>query len=308
VSRRGVADGRNAVAAAVLELRERNRVLFWVTVVQLGLAVAFTALMALDGRTLLGRNVWTKPWKFATSIAVFTATLGWVLPSLSLTARVERGATAVVAGAMTTEIALIATQAARGVASHFNTTTPLDATVFLIMGATITANTVVVGYVLWRTLREPPPLTPAYLWGLRLGMAVFVAASLEGWVMIGQGSHAVGAPVDGAGRPLLNWSLVGGDLRVAHFIGLHSLQVLPLTGYVATRWLGPPRRSLAVVGAVAALYAALVGATFVQAVRGRPFLASLTLPSLPASAAAAALLIGVGCGAAALVAWRGATP
>jgi len=220
---------------ALLELRDRNRILFTVALAQFGLAAVFTVLMALDGRTLLGRNVWTKPWKFATSIAIFTATVGWILPSLSLADRVEQRVTYVIAAAMTIEITLIATQAARGVASHFNTSTPLDTTIFTIMGATITVNTLVVGYVLWRILRDPPALAPAYLWGLRLGMFVFFVASFEGWLTVARDGHAVGAPADSAGRTLLNWSLTGGDLRIAHFIGLHSHQVLPLTGYVATR-------------------------------------------------------------------------
>jgi hypothetical protein len=293
------------VQAAVRELRDRNRVLFAVAAGQFALAVCFTVLLAADGRTLLGRNVWTKPWKFATSIAIFTATVGWILPSLSLADRVERRVTAIIAAAMTIEIALIATQAGRGVASHFNTTTPLDTAIFAVMGATITVNTLAVGYVLWRTVRNPPELAPAYRWGLQLGMLGFFLASFEGWLMVARDGHAVGAAADSAGRTLLNWSLVGGDLRVAHFIGLHSLQVLPLTGYVAARAGVSTRASLAVVGAVAGLYGVLTGATFVQALRGHPLLSSVTLPSVPPSAAAAVLLGATVCGAAVLTAvWR----
>jgi hypothetical protein len=208
---------------------------------------------------------------------------------------------------MTIEIALIATQAARGVAPHLNTATPLDSTIFMIMGATITVNTLVVGYVLWRVLRDPPALAPAYLWSLRLGMFVFFVASFEGWLMVARDGHAVGAPADSAGRTLLNWSLTGGDLRIAHFIGLHSLQVLPFTGYVATQWTGlSTRGSLTVVGVVAALYGGLTGVTFVQAMLGLPMLSSVTLPSVPPSLAAGLLFVATIFGGVVLTAtWRG---
>ena len=293
--------GRNAVS----DLHARNRVLCAVALANLGLAIVFTILLLLDGRTLAGRNVWTKPWKFATSIAVFTATLGWILPSLSLRDRVERGATAVVGGAMTIEIVLIATQAARGVASHFNESTLLDTTVFAVMGATITISSAVVAYVLWRVFRRPPDLAPAYLWGIRLGMAVFLIASFEGWLMISRGGHAVGATAGDSGLPLLNWSVTGGDLRVAHFVGLHALQVLPFAGYLAATWDRLSiRGSLAAVGGVATLYGGFTLVTFLQAMAGHPVVAAVVSWRVP-GVLAGALLAGLVCLTAGLaVAWH----
>ncbi|MFB6229159.1 MAG: hypothetical protein ABEH88_11515, partial [Halobacteriales archaeon] len=123
-------------------------------------------------------------------------------------------------------------------------------------------------------------------------MFLFVVTSFQGWLMIFQDGHAVGAPNDSPGLPLLNWSLTGGDLRVSHFIGLHALQVLPITGYYASRWTGgSSRRALGAVGIVSTLYASFVGLTFVQALRGTPFVGTSTIPELPPSAIAAGLLL-----------------
>jgi hypothetical protein len=280
------------ITSVLRELRRRNRLLSGVALAHLALAGVFTILMAFDGRTLLGRNVWTKPWKFAVSIAIFTATMAWILPSLSLTDRVEKLATYTISGAMTIEIALISTQAARGVASHFNTSTPLDTTIFMIMGATITISSSVVAYVLWRVVRNPPDLPPAYLWGVGLGMFLFVVMSFQGWLMVFQQSHAVGAPNGGPGLTLLNWSLTGGDLRIAHLIGLHALQVLPLTGYLATRWTRVSTRgALALVGTVSVFYGGLTAATLVLALLGTPLVSSPIVPQLSPSILAGVLLI-----------------
>lgn len=279
-------------ADLLMELYDRNRLLCVVAIINFGLAVMFTALMQIDGRMLLGRNVWTKPWKFATSITIFTATMAWVLPSFALSDRVERLATYTIGSAMLIEIALISAQAARGVPSHFNTSTPLNTAIVAMMGLTITINTIVVAYVLWRIIRRPPDFAPAYLWGIWIGLFVFVVASFEGWVMIGFDKHSVGAPAGGPGLPLLNWSVTGGDLRIAHFIGLHALQVLPLTGYAAARWERPSTRtSLGIVAVVATLYGSLVGGTFVWALLGNPLVQSLPAVSMADVFAASFLLV-----------------
>jgi hypothetical protein len=80
---------------------------------------------------------------------------------------------------------------------------------------------------------------------------------------------------DGAlGLPFVNWSVDGGDLRVAHFIGLHALQGLPLLGYVLDqrRRLTTTCRRTA-VGSVAAVWVAAMGLALLSALRGQPLLA-----------------------------------
>jgi hypothetical protein len=85
------------------------------------------------------------------------------------------------------------------------------------------------------------------------------------------GAHTVGAPDGGPGLPVTGWSADHGDLRVAHFLGMHGLQVLPLLArWIARRrFAGDDRTQRNLVFAVAASYLALFGLVLWQAFRGQ---------------------------------------
>jgi hypothetical protein len=166
---------------------------------------------------------------------LFTATIACLLPELPGSERSKQFVIWGIAVAMIVEMALIALQAARGVPSHFNNSSPFDGALFAIMGAMITLNTALVAFITLQWYRMRPALPAAYLWGIRLRLTIFVLASLEGFPMVGRMSHAVGVADGGPGLSLVNWSTEGGDLRIAHFVGMHGLQVLPLVGYLLSR-------------------------------------------------------------------------
>ena len=213
-----------------------------------GAAVVFAALA-------LGDGAWWKPATFALSIAVYVWTVAWLASGLtpSLALRVVRLGTVAL---LAVEGALIAMQAGRGVGSHFNAATPFDAAVFSAMGATIGAATVLAGVLLALSVRDGGALAPATRLAVPLGLVLFLAGTAVGGAMIVAGGRALAGPA--AGPPVVSWSLAAGDLRPAHFAGLHAVQVLPAVGVLADGRPWSPGRRRAAVALAALAYAALV--------------------------------------------------
>ncbi len=261
------------------ELLRRNKLLAYTGLGFLLLFVILAATAASDSTTILGVNRWIKPMKFAISITIFLWTMGWLMEHL----KAARGKVMVISlgmvATMVAEIIPIVGQAARNKTSHFNNATAFDSAVFTLMGIMIVINTLFVVYALYLFFKTPADVSPAYLWGIRLGLLIFVLAGAEGGVMAAMLRHSIGAPDGGPGLPFINWSTRAGDLRVAHFIGLHALQVLPVTGYVLDQLsrrypaFRPPSRPVGLIMIIAATYFAVVTLTFVWAMMGRPLIA-----------------------------------
>jgi hypothetical protein len=254
------------------------------------LSLMTVALAVLDQRTLLGAPLWFKPLKFSLSIMLYAAALAWMLSRLPGRGMRRAGWVAVVAAGL--EQLVIVGQAARGVRSHFNDDTVFDLVLFTLMGVTIVLLYLATVAVALRFLRERPDdrtTTSA----VRLGLLVGLAGMAVGFLLSGNGGHAVGVADGGPGLPFLGWSTTGGDLRIGHFVGMHALQLLPLLA----AWLAGPGRGrldeaarVRVVQVAAAGYGALVVLVTWQALRAQPLLApdALTLAALAVVLAGAA--------------------
>lgn len=253
-------------------LLARDRLVGGAALACLALFVGLALIAPFDGRLVTGINPWIKPMKFASSIAIFLATIAWFMPDLGPWPRARRWIAGTVVATMSVELVAIVGQAARGTTSHFNQSTAFDAAVFSIMGMAITVNTVAVAAMLPLIRRDVPTARVGYLWGMRLGVALFVVGSLMGFVIVTNQGHSVPGPDGGPGLPFLNWAVDQGDLRVAHFIGLHALQALPLLGFVLDRRQPATAARTGVLSVVAAVWLAVMGVTLVLALAGRPLL------------------------------------
>jgi hypothetical protein len=227
----------NAVASLLIQLKSRNRILYYFGWLNLAGAVVCIVLTQTTSVEVLGINAFIKPMKFFISIAALAFTMGWYMVYLKNQKAVSAYSWVMIL-TMIFEICVVVWQAANGRLSHFNISTPLYSMLFSLMGIAITVFTLWTLYIgiLFCKQKDFPPLLPqGYIWGIRMGILLFVIFAFEGGHMAAQLAHSIGGPDGSDGILVLNWSKVYGDLRVTHFLGMHALQVLPLAGFYLLR-------------------------------------------------------------------------
>jgi hypothetical protein len=248
-----------------IELKLRNRALYYFGWLNLLGAVGCILLTQLDNTVILGISAWIKPAKFFLSTTVFVWTVGWLLYYLQEPRKIALYNKMVIA-VFIFENGYILYRAANGELSHFNNSSAFTVAMFQLMGIAISAMTLWTGYFAWLFFRRNfPDLKRHYVWGIRFGLLFFTIFALAGYAMMAYLGHTVGGADGDEGLPFVNWSKHYGDLRVAHFMGMHSLQLLPLMGkYVS-------KRSVITV-LLSLVYFLLVSAVFLQAILKKPLI------------------------------------
>jgi Domain of unknown function (DUF4281) len=263
------------------------------TILGVAMILVFLATLAgvlLDHRIITGAPAWLKPAKFAVSVSVYCFTFVWLLGFVESRPRLARLAANVTVVSFIVEMTVILTQAARGTTSHFNVTTPLNTFLWLTMGAFIvvvwTMNLLLAILLLFERIPNRP-----FAWSLRLGLLVSLVGMGSGFLMVRPtheqlvtmaanhgprivGAHSVGVADGGPGLPVIGWSTVGGDLRVAHFLGIHAMQILPFFGWFVARRRNAFARfkevhRLALISTIGFTYLGLVMLLVWQALRGQ---------------------------------------
>jgi len=298
---------RTALAGALANAWRRNRPLTILGVAMIVLLGAATIGVLVDPRVITGAPAWLKPAKFALSTAIYSFTFVWLLTYVRGRPRLVRALSWITAVMLGIELIIITGAAALGTTSHFNVSTGLHAALWATMASAIVA-TWTANLGLGLLLLRQRFADRAFAWSLRLGVAISALGMGVAFFMTGPtaeqlagarsgaglttvGAHSVGVADGGPGLPVVGWSTVGGDLRVAHFIGLHGLQVLPLLGLVLSRfgpaWLRPGHRT-GLVWTAGLAYLGIVALTTWQALRGQPLVGpdALTLTAAAALAVA----------------------
>jgi hypothetical protein len=272
------------------------------------LFLATLAGIFVDHRVITGAPAWLKPAKFAVSVSIYCFTFVWLLGFVENHPRLVRLVANVTAVSFIAEMIVIVAQSARGTTSHFNMTTPLDSLLWFAMGGFIVL-VWLMNFLLAVLLVLQKMPDHALAWSLRLGVLVSSVGMAAAFFMVrptpaqvaviasGQGprivgAHSVGVADGGPGLPVVGWSTTGGDLRVAHFFGLHALQVLPLLGWLLTRRRGvlaflTGNDRLALVWTGGFTYLGLVLLLLWQALRGQ----SVVSPDPKTIAVAGALAV-----------------
>jgi len=245
-------------------IRTISPALYYCGLAHLALFVLMIIIAQFDHRQLIGINLWTKSIKFAISITIYCFTWPLLLQYFPFERLKQRFVNFTVF-AMTFEMLAIASQAARGQLSHYNTSGIYNALLFSAMGIVIVSQTLFALYMGIRFFKvKIPQITPALLWAIRLGIMMAGFFALEGGIMASRLAHTVGAADGGPGIPFFNWSRIAGDLRIAHFMGLHALQIIPL--FVVLTGVKNARPVIV----FASVYFVVVSLLFVEAMLGRP--------------------------------------
>lgn len=244
------------------QLKFRNETMFYFGLACLVLSIFFLILAKTTTTQVYGVNAWYKPFKFAFSTLTFAWAMAWYcyyLPNFNI--KFFNWSIIVLLGF---EIAYIALQAGRGQLSHYNLSTPVYSVLFSMMALAASAVTIYTAFVGYLFFSDSFPELPTYyVWAIRLSIVLFVIFSFEGFAMGSRLSHTVGALNDNSNLFILGWSKTFGDLRVAHFIGMHALQVLPVLSFYVLK-------NTKLTIAVAILYGLLALLTLVQALKGKP--------------------------------------
>lgn len=222
--------------------------------------------LAHGAPSLVGPVTWRKPIVFGLSIAVVTTSLAWVIGMLPDSRGLRRTTTAFIV-CLTLELALIDMQQWRGVGSHFNNATVVDTLVFAAMGLLILGAAIISAIWTWQLCRPDVSRAhatkantgsgtangPERLLAARAGMLLLGAGNLIGIGLSVWGSAIVrqtGAPPSPIG-PLA-------DLKLAHAIALHGLQVLPIAALTLRRLAGGSTRALSLTRLAMAAYVGLL--------------------------------------------------
>ena len=247
------------------ELKKRNAILYYFGWLMFtGFFISFV-ISFFDKTFILDINAWVKPMKFYLSIGIVAWTISWLAYYLDKQKKVLVYSWVVVI-TMMIEMIIISFQSARGQQSHFNVSTPFNGILFSIMGASITIFTLWTAYIcVLFLLQKEFTISKTYLLSIRLGLILFVLFALEGWVMVGNLGHSVGGRDGSPGLPFMNWSKNYGDLRVSHFFGMHSFQILPFVGYYFAR------KNIQVI-LFAIIYFLFVTILLAEAIYGLPFI------------------------------------
>jgi hypothetical protein len=210
--------------------------------------MAHVVLLLAAGGTWEGPLSLRKPATFGLSFGLTLATIVWTSSFLELQPKTRQRLLGLFAAACALETLLVSLQAWRGVPSHFNMETRLDATIAQLLaigGATLV---VIIGALMRAAYRRQPGLAPSMRVALRVGFVTLFAALVVGGVMIARGVTLVIG-----GNAALAYSM-GGALKPSHAVTMHGILMVPLLARVLMLTPSPEQRRLAIVRAASAVY------------------------------------------------------
>lgn len=213
------------------------------------------------GGSLEGPVSWRKPILFGLSAGVTLLSLGWLLGLIRRRAG-DSAVAGALAGAMLVEVGLITLQQWRGVASHFNRGSALDASILNGIEALILLVTVVIADFTRRSL-GPLRASGDVALAARGGMVLLLFSCLLGVVLVGWGNHQIAQ-----GRPPETFGAAG-VMKFPHGAPMHAIQVLPVLAWLLARLGVPEQLRTTAVAFVLGSTVAFTAFSLLQTLTGR---------------------------------------
>lgn len=179
------------------------------------------------GGPMIGPVSWRKPILFCLASGVTCASLAWVLGLLPRSS-INCILASVFSVSILGEVALICLQQWRGVASHFNSMTDLDASVLLAIKCLAIIFSATIVLLACQTIFRAAGKSDTVL-AAKAGMFFLVVACALGFVIEIQGERQLAkgdSPTE---------YLEAGVLKFAHGMPMHAIQVLPMVSLVLIR-------------------------------------------------------------------------
>ena len=244
---------RPGAGAVLAEAISRQRTLTLFALLMLVAMLPTAIALGLDARTVHGVDVWVKPLKFMAALALFSFSTAWfigLLPEARRRAPAVRFVVASIVGAGGLEVGYIVLQSALGQASHYNYSDRLHALLYSAMGVGALLLCATQGVLAVQIARHGrSDIDPAWRLAVVRGLWLTLLLGAGAGALLG----GMQAPA-GSGLPLFGWH-GSGDLRPAHFLGMHAQQLLPALGLVLAGWSTASARKA--LNAAVAIYVAM---------------------------------------------------
>lgn len=260
------------IKSIISEIYRRNRLLAFCGTFFLILSILLTIYSTVNVTQVLGVNSMIKPIKFALSIWIYAWSMAYLLYYLNDQKAVRKYSYLAII-VMIYEQAVITVQAFRGKLSHFNQTELIGGILYMFMGIMIVLLTVATLVLTIKFIRQNnTSINEILALSIKIGLIMFVVFSFFGGYMSIMNSHNVGGQIGGKGLALINWSTSLGDLRGAHFFGIHALQIIPTFGFYISKNDKNASNGKSLVWIFSSIYFVFVIFTMVQALLGKPFI------------------------------------
>jgi hypothetical protein len=220
-------------------------------------------ILGISGGSWTGPLSLRKPATFGLSFGLTLLTITWVSSYLRLGARARTVLLSVFAAACVLETVLVSLQAWRGVPSHFNVETPVDAVIAQLLAAGGVTLVAIIAALTFISFRANPAAPVAMRLAIRTGFVVLLGSMVTGALMIAKGMSLVFT-----GDPQAAY-LTGGWLKPTHAVTMHAVLLLPALAWLLPHTGWSERHQTRLILIAAAGYVAFAAAIAVGNLTGR---------------------------------------